>query len=204
MTSACGWRDGQHEQWRFGSFREAEGSSITVGLRSVKSMRGNRMAKGIPMPSRDWSSEEGRGVLKKGRAATGPRGLGLMIRGSLCRTRTSQGVVVAVALRKCTDGPCYRAKPRRPEKRSGWSGTPSTVSTPQRGQQTPERGEEPYEGNWICRWPEMAHGGQSATDRSDSEEGLNRKRGSWKAERRFGNCSGGQTARRCRTARRES
>jgi hypothetical protein len=47
----------------------------------------------------------------------------------------------------------------------------------------PQRGEEPYEGNWLGRISEMTRGGQSAGGRLNSEEGLKRRRGCRRAER---------------------
>ena len=75
---------------------------------------------------------------------------------------------------------------------------------PVAGGANPQRGEEPYEGNWISRVSEMGHGGQSAGIRLDSGEGLNRKRGSQAAERRGDSRGEEQTAWRWETVRRET
>jgi len=40
--------------------------------------------------------------------------------------------------RRCSAGPVLQGKTAKAWKRSGWSGTPGTVSTPWQGEQTPK------------------------------------------------------------------
>ena len=75
---SAGWRNG-----RKGAFGKPKGNGITRRLRSAKSRRGNRTMSGTLPSSRDWSAEEDREALQKGKAVTGPEGLGLLVRGNL-------------------------------------------------------------------------------------------------------------------------
>jgi hypothetical protein len=194
---SAGWRNG-----RKGAFGKPKGNGGARRLRSAKPMRGNRAVQGLPAPRKGLacggkprSSEKGQGGRRPGRV--GAAGQGKPLKGANLTGGTGRFTRVMCQRTRHTGQNREGLRKVRVVRGTGNGKTPLCRGA------IPQRGEEPYEGNWPGRISEMTRGGQSAGIRSDSEEGLKRRRGSRRAERRHDTCGEGQTARRRETAGRE-
>lgn len=174
---SAGWRNG-----RKGAFGKPKGNGATRKLRSAKPMRGNRVMpgaltshKGLISGARPRSSEKGQGGTKPERAGAADQGKPLK---GMNLTGGTGHFTPVIGQRTRLRGQ-NREDPRKVK--AVWS--TGNGKSPLNWGANPQRGEEPYEGNWPGRISEMTCGGQSAGIRSNSEEGLKRRRGCRIAER---------------------